>query len=204
MLPLEVTFRDLEPSDAVRTRIERKAAELERFDDRILSCRVLVEAHHRHHRKGRLYHVRVEIDVAGGFIVVSREPGAAHEHEDVYVAIRDAFAAAVRRVEDYVRRRRGDTKTHEVRAHGRVIRTTMMGALLLAAVGTPLSARADVPQTGASSPATSGAPLAKPTNGAGQDGQNGPQDTAQPSGVPPIRATAATAGEAARSPRGPT
>ena len=122
MLPVQVTFRDLEPSDAVRARIEKKAAELERFADRILSCRVLVEAHHRHHRQGKLYHVRVDLDVPGGEIVVGRDPGEAHEHEDVYVAVRDAFAAAVRRLEDHVRRLRGDTKWHEVPAHGRVTR----------------------------------------------------------------------------------
>ena len=35
-----------------------------------------------------------------------------HAHDDVYVAIRDAFDAAVRQVEDHARRMRGDTKTH--------------------------------------------------------------------------------------------
>ncbi len=115
MLPVQITCRDLPPSDALRARIEKKAAELTQFDDRIVACRVLVEAHHRHHRKGKLYHVRVDLDVPGGEIIVDRDPGSAHEHEDVYVAIRDAFDAAARRLQDHAQRRRGDVKTHAPR-----------------------------------------------------------------------------------------
>jgi len=35
-----------------------------------------------------------------------------HAHEDVYVAIRDAFDAAKRRLEDYACLQRGDVKRH--------------------------------------------------------------------------------------------
>jgi hypothetical protein len=62
----------------------------------------------------------VNITVPGAEIVVSSEPHAAHEHEDAYVAVRDAFSAVARRLEDYARRRRGATKTHDVPLHGRV------------------------------------------------------------------------------------
>jgi ribosomal subunit interface protein len=121
-VPLQISFRNLTPSEAVETRIRDKAAELERFSPRIISCRVIVEALHRHHRKGRLYHVRVEVRVPGGDLVVSRERQLAHEHQDVYVAIRDAFDATARKLEDFVRRRRGATKVHEVPLHGHIAR----------------------------------------------------------------------------------
>ncbi|MDX1488117.1 MAG: cold shock domain-containing protein, partial [Acidiferrobacterales bacterium] len=42
-------------------------------------------------------------------------------HEDVYVALRDAFAAARRQLGDYARRRRGDTKVHPVATAARVL-----------------------------------------------------------------------------------
>ncbi len=120
--PVQITFRDLAPSEAITARIRKKVAELEHFDERIVRCRVLIEAHHRRHRKGKLYHVRIDLTVPGHEIVVSRDPDQAHEHEDVYVAIRDSFNAAARRLEDQVRRERADTKVHAVPPHGRVIR----------------------------------------------------------------------------------
>jgi ribosome-associated translation inhibitor RaiA len=118
--PLQITFRGMGHSDAIERRIRTKAEALEQFYDRMTSCHVTVEApHHRHHR-GNLYSVRVEIDVPGDRIVVGRTRRSHHAHEDVYVAIRDAFDAAVRRLEDYARTRRGKVKRHEVPDHGKV------------------------------------------------------------------------------------
>jgi len=121
-LPVQITFRDIEPSDFIEARIREKVAKLEEFYDRITGCRVVVEARHRRHHKGRLYTVRVDLTVPGGEIVVNRESELDHAHEDVYVAIRDAFKAARRQLQDHVRRQRGETKIHEVPAHGRVAR----------------------------------------------------------------------------------
>jgi hypothetical protein len=45
-------------------------------------------------------------------VVVDRAKPIDHAHEDVYVAIRDAFNAAVRRLEDQARKMRGDVKNH--------------------------------------------------------------------------------------------
>lgn len=111
-IPLQVSFRDMEPSQAVETKIRERAVKLERYYDRIMSCRVVVEAPHRRHHHGKLYHVRVDLTVPNGELVVSREPEERHSHEDVYVAIRDAFDAAQRRLADYARRQRGDIKVH--------------------------------------------------------------------------------------------
>jgi ribosomal subunit interface protein len=121
-LPLQITFRDLPPSAGVEAHIRKKAARLERFSDHIMGCRVVVETPHRHRHQGKLYNVRVDVTVPGGELVASRTPAEEHAHEDVYVAVRDAFDAAARQVEDYVRRHRGQTKFHLPPAHGHVVR----------------------------------------------------------------------------------
>jgi ribosomal subunit interface protein len=121
-IPIEVTFRNMDRSDAVEAAVFEKSKKLERFFDRIVSCRVVVEAPHRRHTKGRLYNVRIDIGVPGKEIVVNHNGPKNHAHEDVYVAIRDAFNAAARRLEDHSRKVRGEVKTHEVPRHGKILR----------------------------------------------------------------------------------
>lgn len=104
-LPVQITFRNFDPSLALEEHIREKAAKLDHFADHITNCRVVLEARHRHHHKGRLFHVRIELAVPGDEIVVSREPHQAHEHEDIYVAIHDAFDAARRQLQDRTRLR---------------------------------------------------------------------------------------------------
>jgi len=119
--PLEITFRNLDHSDAVEAKVREKAAKLEQVFDRITSCRVTVEALNRQHVKGNLFHVHIEVGVPGKQVVADNS-GKNHAHEDVYVALRDAFAAARRRLEDRSRRRSGRVKTHAVPPHGKVAR----------------------------------------------------------------------------------
>jgi ribosomal subunit interface protein len=95
----------MDASEAVEARIRERAARLERFYDRITSCHVVVQAPHRQRNKGNLYEVHIQLRVPGDEIVVNREGPNDHAHEDVYVAVRDAFAAMERRLEDFVRRR---------------------------------------------------------------------------------------------------
>src|SRR5688572_24220944 len=102
-IPLQITFRGLEPSEAIDRVTRDKARRLERFHERIASCHVTIDAPPQHQRKGGTYHVHVNLNVPGGEIVASRESGNNHAHEDVYVALRDAFAAIVRQLEDHVR-----------------------------------------------------------------------------------------------------
>lgn len=120
--PLEISFRNMDSSPAVEARIREKVAKLEQFFDRIVTCRVVVEAEHRRHHKGNLYNVRIAIGVPGDEIVVNRNGPKNHAHEDVYVALRDAFNAAGRQLEDHARKVRGDVKTHEEPLTGKVLR----------------------------------------------------------------------------------
>lgn len=109
----EITFRDLDPTPALTTRIEERVARLDRYHPSIMGCRVMLECHHRHQHKGKLYQVRVDVTVPGAELAVSRNPEGDHAHEDAYVAIRDAFDAMERQLESHQARRRGEVKTHE-------------------------------------------------------------------------------------------
>jgi ribosomal subunit interface protein len=107
-IPLQITIRDMEHSDALETHIRDKANKLDEYFDRIMSCRVVVEMPHKHHHQGKQFNVRIDIGGPGSEIVVNRDHA-----EDVYVALRDAFDAAKRQLEDYARKIRGDVKTHQ-------------------------------------------------------------------------------------------
>ncbi|MBL0928060.1 MAG: ribosome-associated translation inhibitor RaiA [Phycisphaerales bacterium] len=109
-IPVTIAFEGVPESDAVEQAVWKHAAGLERFFDRITSCRVTVARPQHHRHKGELYSVRVDLTVPGEEIVVSREHRFDHAHEDVYVALRDAFDAARRRLEDHARRVRGEVK----------------------------------------------------------------------------------------------
>ena len=119
-LPLQITFRGLDSSDALEADIREKADRLDRYSPDIMSCRVVVEADHKHHQDGNLYHVRVDLTVPGREIVTGRERTLRHSHTDAYVAIRDAFDEMRRQLEDYERLRRQQVKDHEVPGHGRI------------------------------------------------------------------------------------
>ena len=130
--PLQITFRNMPSSPAIENQIREKAAKLKVFYDRILNCHVTVEAPHRHHHKGKAYPVRIALSVPGPDIVVNHapkrldatpnreeepelsenhRPSKHGAHEDLYVALRDAFNAAGRKLQDRARRKTKAIKT---------------------------------------------------------------------------------------------
>jgi cold shock CspA family protein/ribosome-associated translation inhibitor RaiA len=139
-LPVQITFRNMDHSDAVETFIREKAAHLDSFYDRIIRCRVMVEVPHQRRRTGNPYHVRIDLTVPGGELAISRngslhtgqkqkqieQPRKAAEidaaHKDAYLTIRDAFDEARRQLQDHARRQRGQVKAHAVTPLGRVVR----------------------------------------------------------------------------------
>ncbi len=116
-IPLQITFRNMPPSEAIEAKINEKAAKLDRYFNRIMSGHVVVEETQRRHHQGKLFSVRIDITVPGRELAVTRE-----ENEDPYVAVRDAFNTAARRLEEYARQKRGEVKTHETTPTGRIIR----------------------------------------------------------------------------------
>ena len=107
---LQITVRDMEHSDALDEHIREKAAKLDRLYPKIMGCRVVAEVLDRHKHQGKQFTVRVDITVPGKEIVVNH-----HHAEDVYVALRDAFDAAKRQLEEYTRIQRGEVKTRKRR-----------------------------------------------------------------------------------------
>jgi len=105
--PIQITERDVSVPIELKDIIKEKAENLSRYFDRIISCRVSVEAPHRHQSKGQNYSVHIDLSVPGSELVVRRI-----EDPDLNVAVRDAFDAARRVLEDYARKLRGDVKHH--------------------------------------------------------------------------------------------
>lgn len=102
--PLQLTFHQLPHSAALEADIKRRVDELESRFDRIVSCRVSVEAPHRHQHNGQLYRVSVDLGVPGRHLVVNGSSDDDAAHADAHVAVRDAFDAARRQLEDMHRR----------------------------------------------------------------------------------------------------
>lgn len=129
--PVHVTFRNMRPNAPLEALVQARADWLETFYPNIVGCRVLVEVPHRHRGHGQHVHVRVELALPGEDVVVSHAPTlharltdreeSSHRkaadiegvHEHAEVAVREAFDAARRRLQDTVRRQRGDVKVHD-------------------------------------------------------------------------------------------
>ena len=109
-LPIKISFRGIAPSPALEAHARELALRLETVYDRIIRCEVVIEAPHRRHHKGSRYRVKLILSLPGGQLVVARDPGLDGAHEDAHVAVRDAFAAMRRRLEDHVQRLRGEVK----------------------------------------------------------------------------------------------
>ena len=104
--PLQISFDNVEHSDAVEARIRDEVTKLEQVYDRITSMRVVVTKPQKRHHKGDTFQVRIHITVPGGTdIAITRDPAADGAHEDVYVTVRDAFNSARRKLQDTQRKR---------------------------------------------------------------------------------------------------
>ena len=106
--PVQITYRDIAPTEALESQVREKAAKLEEFYPFITGCHVTLEVPHKHKHQGKHCTVRIDVRVPGGELVVNHD-----HHEDMYVALRDAFDAAKRQLEEYGRKQRGDVKHHE-------------------------------------------------------------------------------------------
>lgn len=100
-IPLSIDARNTVVSPSVEALIRRKAGWLERFFKPVIRCEVIVEGPGRHHRTGGHFEVRVGITVPGGLVTVDRQ-----QNTRLDTAVRQAFDAARRQLEELDRRRR--------------------------------------------------------------------------------------------------
>ena len=103
----QITYRGMDHSAALDSRIRELCNKLEQFHPKITSCHVIVDEHDRHKSKGNLFEVRVDVHVPGREIVASRQ-----QHEDPYAAVTDAFHVMERQLEEDIRKLRGEVKRH--------------------------------------------------------------------------------------------
>jgi len=112
-IPVQITFRHMDSSPAVETRVRELANHLGVFSDRILGCRVVVDSPHRHHHQGKVFNVKVQLALPGEDVVVDMERPDRDGHEDVYVVLRDAFDAAERQLKQRMASLRGEERLRE-------------------------------------------------------------------------------------------
>lgn len=117
MIPLQCTIRDMTHSDALQAIIRKKAEKLKTFNNRLTSCRVVIDIPQKHKHRGKLFNIRIDVTVPGKELVSTRKTS-----EDVYIAIREGFNAICRQLEDHSRRRHGHVKSHNHVKHGFVTR----------------------------------------------------------------------------------
>jgi ribosome-associated translation inhibitor RaiA len=99
-IPLEIHFHGIDKSKAVEDRVREKVAKLAKHFGRMTSCRVVLEAPHRNPQKAKVYQIKIEIGVPSRRpIVVSHEREGSHAAEELNLALRDAFEAALRKVD---------------------------------------------------------------------------------------------------------
>jgi len=128
--PLQITFRNIDHTDEADKLVREEAQKLDKYYPRIMSCRVLIETPHRHRGWGNPYRLRIDLGVPGKEIVVKHEPslhGSGQRlaeapkakrleveapYKDLPHAIREAFKAAKRQLQEYARERRRNLKTH--------------------------------------------------------------------------------------------
>ncbi len=114
-IPLELSFHNMDSSDALKTAVAGHLAKLEQFHDHIIGCRVVIEMPHKSHRTGQnIPDVHVVVRVPGEELVVSRETahaGSKKSPTDAYAVLDDAFRAAQQQLKDYHRIRQGDVKS---------------------------------------------------------------------------------------------
>lgn len=114
----QITVKDIPPSPQIMVNVEKRIKKLLQFCKRINSCRVVIESSQRHKHQGKLYNVRVDLTVPGKKQLVTTHK----DNEDLYIAIREAFNALDRQLEEHARKRHGRMKLHAKSVAGRIVK----------------------------------------------------------------------------------
>jgi cold shock CspA family protein len=120
--PLQISFHNVPHSRVIESAIRDALERLEVFFDRIISCCVIIDQPHKHHKEGNLLQVKIDLKVPGSELVVKREPPENLVSSDMIAVIHESFEDMQRQLEQFVNRRRKFVKTHEIPPHARVAR----------------------------------------------------------------------------------
>lgn len=105
-IPTQVSFRNMDKPMGVEEQVLEKVEALNRFHPNIMGCRVMIERRHHRHWKGDHFHVSINLAVPGAELVVNREPAKSGAHEELAVAVHDAFDEMRRQIESHTGRQR--------------------------------------------------------------------------------------------------
>ncbi len=114
--PLEISFKGLDKSTAIEAKIAERAARLEKHFDRMTHCRVVVAAPHKYSHKGKTYEIKIDIGIPGAApLIVTHESPVGQAQEDLKIALRDAFDAADRSIDELVEKKNGAARAERGR-----------------------------------------------------------------------------------------
>jgi len=102
----QVVFHNIDQTEAINDAVNKRIAKLERYCDQIITGRVVLDCPHNNHHKGKVYSVGLEIHTPSREVRVNQDQHDNHAHEDLYIAIRDAFNAAERQLKDIDKKHR--------------------------------------------------------------------------------------------------
>ena len=104
-IPLQVTFEGCDPSEPARAAIEREVERLEKRNSHIIGCHVAVIAPSHKHHHGTGFHVHISLTVPPHEnVIVNHACSDDKRSEHIEVAVKDAFAAARRQLDDLAQR----------------------------------------------------------------------------------------------------
>tara|TARA_B110000008_G_C16575640_1_gene406199 strand:+ start:150 stop:521 length:372 start_codon:yes stop_codon:yes gene_type:complete len=109
----QILFHKIDQSSALLQAVQKRINKLNRFCDHILSGRVVLDSPHNYHLKGKVYSVSIEIHTAFKEVIVNQGQHNNHAHENLYIAIRDAFDIAERQLKSIDKKHRIE-RTHKI------------------------------------------------------------------------------------------
>ena len=110
---IQIVFHSIDQTDALTEAVAKRIDKLERYCDQIINGRVVLDSPHNHHHKGKVYSVSIEIHTPQIEVRVYQEQHDKQAHEDLYVAIRDAFNVADRQLRSVDKKHRA-SPIHEL------------------------------------------------------------------------------------------
>ena len=121
-VPLEVSYRNVDKSEAIEKLINSKVAKLEKTCDYMTSCRIAIERRHKSQQSGNPYRVRIEMRIPPNHsLVVKRTSVSGQREEPLQTLLRKAFESAHRQLKQLVEKQRGEVKFHPYQEIGAIV-----------------------------------------------------------------------------------
>lgn len=105
----QVVYHNIDQSAALTENVNKRIEKLQRFSNDIIGGRVVLDSPHNNHHKGKMFSVTVEIHTSGKEVIVRQGQHDKPAHEDIYVAVRDAFNVAERQLKATDKKHRKST-----------------------------------------------------------------------------------------------